>query len=382
MPTFTRRTMLGMFGAAAAGTAGLLPSSPAEAARVTQAGTVKPLVDAALTQAVAAGLPGLVIGALDGSEEYVAGAGTTAGPDSPKPDGRTVYQLGSVTKTFTALLLAEAVEQRLVRLEDPLARYLPRGLTLPRPQHGEITLRDVATQSSGLPSLPPNFWTVPGQDPLDPYAHYTEQDLADGLRSTKLVTRPGTAYLYSNLGFALLGQAMANLAGTEYANAVRRFATAPLGLRDTAVELTAEQLARKASGYAADGTPTPDWHLPTFAGAGALYSTANDQMRYLRAMLGRAPAWVRPALKLVQQPKFTPPNLTGVRLALAWNLTLLPTSKRTIVWHDGESGGFTTFTGFCPATRTAVTALANIAKPDQLDATAAILLNALDARHG
>jgi CubicO group peptidase (beta-lactamase class C family) len=158
MPTFTRRTMLGMFGAAAAGTAGLLPSSPAEAARATQAGTVKPLVDAALTQAVAAGLPGLVIGALDGSEEYVAGAGTTAGPDSPKPDGRTVYQLGSVTKTFTALLLAEAVEQRLVRLEDPLARYLPRGLTLPRPQHGEITLRDVATQSSGLPSLPPNFW--------------------------------------------------------------------------------------------------------------------------------------------------------------------------------------------------------------------------------
>jgi D-alanyl-D-alanine-carboxypeptidase/D-alanyl-D-alanine-endopeptidase len=381
MPTFTRRTMFGMVGAAAAGTAGLLPSSPAEASGATQARTVASLVDAALAQAVAAGVPGLVIGALDGGDEYVAGAGTTAGQGSSPPDGRTVYQLGSVTKTFTALLLAEAVEQRVVRLEDPLARYLPRGLTLPRPRRREITLRDVATQSSGLPSLPPNLLTMPGLDPLDPYAHYTQHDLADGLRSTKLLSRPGTTYLYSNLGFALLGQAMADLAGTDYADAVRRFATAPLGLWDTSVELTAERSARKASGHAADGTPTPDWHLPTFAGAGALYGTADDQMRYLRAMLGRAPARLRPALELVQQPRFTPPNLTGVRLALAWNLTLLPTSKRTMVWHNGETGGFTTFTGFCPETRTAVTALANIAEPDRLDATAAMLLDTLDARH-
>ena len=98
------------------------------------------------------------------------------------------------------------MEQRLVRLEDPLARYLPRGLTLPRPPHGAISLRPVATQSSDRPSLPPNLLTMPGMDPLDPYAHYTQEDLADGLPSTKLVSRPGTAHLYSNLGFALLGQ--------------------------------------------------------------------------------------------------------------------------------------------------------------------------------
>ncbi|MCU1682855.1 MAG: hypothetical protein JWQ81_3594 [Amycolatopsis sp.] len=375
MPTFTRRTMIGTVAAGAA--ASLLPSTPAAAS-----GTVKPQVDATLTRAIAAGFPGLVVGAFDGNDGYVAGAGTTAGPGSPKPDGRTIYQLGSITKTFTALLLAEAVEQGVIRLDDPLARYLPRQLTLPKPAHGEIRLRDVATQSAGLPSLPPNLLTQPGFDPQDPYATYTEQDLADGLRATKLVSQPGTAYLYSNLGVALLGQAMANLAGTDYANTARRFATSPLGLRDTTLGLTSEQLARKASGHATDGTPTPDWHLPTFAGAGALYGTVDDQMRYLHALFGQAPVRLRPTLKLVQQPMFTPPTTANLRLGLAWHMTPLPTSKRTMVWHNGGTGGFTTFTGFCPQTRTGVTLLTNISKLDQVDEISVKLLDALDARHG
>lgn len=375
MPALSRRTILG---AMAAGTAAsLLPSTPAAAS-----GSVKPQVDAALGKAIAAGLPGLVVGAFDGNDGYVAGAGTTAGPGSPKPDGRTLYQLGSITKTFTALLLAEAVEQGVVRLDDLLARYLPRELTLPDPAAGEIRLRDVATQSSGLPSLPPNVLTQPGLDPLDPYAKYTEKDLAEGLLATKLVSPPGTAYLYSNLGVALLGQAMANVAGADYATTVRRFATSPLGLRDTTIAITAEQLARKASGHATDGTPTPDWHLPTFAGAGALYGTVDDQMRYLHALFGQAPVRLRPALKLVQQPTFTPPTPAGLRLGLAWHLTPLPTSKRTMVWHNGGTGGFTTFTGFCPQTRTGITLLTNISKPDQVDEISVNLLDALDARHG
>jgi hypothetical protein len=189
-----RRRLLGT-AAAAAGVA-LIPGK-AVAAGDDLAAQVRSYLDRAL----AAGAPSAVFGVIRGGRRYVAGAGQ----DGPAPDGKTVFQLGSIGKTLTATALARAVGAGTVRLYTPLS--LPSGFTVPRGETRRITLRDLATHSSGLPSLPANL--LAEADPYNPYAHYTLEDLAAGLPQTPLNNEPGSAYAYSNLGFGLLGQALA-----------------------------------------------------------------------------------------------------------------------------------------------------------------------------
>ncbi|OLR93233.1 serine hydrolase domain-containing protein [Actinokineospora bangkokensis] len=363
----SRRTVLktALGGAALA----LLPT-PAAA----QGSKLPAIVADHLRRLADAGAPGAVIGAIGRGGQHIAGIGSLGPQDKRTPDARTVFQIGSVTKTFTALLLARAVQGGRVALDAPLQRYLPPDLVLPR---ADITVEQAATHSSGLPALPPNLATAPGFDPANPYAHYTRQDLAAGLPATVPVSEPGTSYLYSNLAMGLLGQALSNVYRADYPTAVQRHITHPLGLRDITTTLTRDQSGRKATGHDGTGKPVPDWEIPTLAGAGALYGTAQDVLRYLRDHLDATPGSLRPALRLVQQPRFSPPEIPGLRLGLAWHLLPLPTTGNTMVWHNGETGGFRSFAGFSPSTRTAVVVLASGTGVDT-DSAGSGLLDTLD----
>ncbi|WP_158891060.1 serine hydrolase domain-containing protein [Amycolatopsis anabasis] len=375
MRALNRRTVLG--GVAAGTAAALLPVAPAAAAT-----DPKSLVDETLRKALAKGIPGLAVGAFDGGRQYAAGAGTLSGAGSPAPDGRSVFQIGSITKTFTALALAEARRCHHLRLDDRLADRLDPRFPVPSLGSRQITLRHLATHASGLPPIPPNLLTTPGFDPLDPYAHFTEQNLIDGLRETKLRYEPGSDYTYSNLAFGLLGRVLAQPFGGDYEELVRTRITRPLGLTDTTSRLTPDQRARKATGHAADGTAVPDWRLPEFAGAGALYGTVDDLLRYLRAMLGDAPTYLRPSIRLVQRPHFEPPSQAPQRIGLGWHLAPLQATEHTMVWHNGGTGGFSSFAAISPRTRTGVAVLAAQSRPDRaVDELGGTLLEALDAGH-
>lgn len=322
----------------------------------------------ALDQLLAAGAPSAVCGVIRGSRTYVAGA---AGKGKRTPNGRTVFQLGSIGKTLTATALARAVTAGETRLDAPLT--LPARFPIPRKGPRRITLADLATHSSGLPRLPEGL--LDGADPYDPYAHYTLDDLATGLGKTTLATEPGTKYDYSNLGFGLLGQA---LAFDRVDEMLRHKVTAPLRLTDTTTTLRPDMLLRKAVGHY-EGKPVPDWHDHVLSAAGSsMYSTADDMLRYLAAQLHPERSPLRAAIELTQHPRFTAGR--DLRVGLAWHLSPMP-SGRTMTWHNGGTGGFTTCAAFRRKSGTAVVMMTNTFSTETLpvDPLTIGLLDDLDA---
>ncbi|MFE0173196.1 serine hydrolase domain-containing protein [Streptomyces sp. NPDC059002] len=334
-----RRTFLAVATAAAGAGVALVPGNAAAADGLPA------LVQRYLDRALAAGSPSVICGVIRGRHTYVKGAAAA----SPVPDGRTVFQLGSITKTLTATALARAVREGRTRLDAPLV--LPARFRVPRKGPRRITLADLATHTSGLPSLPPNL--LAGADPYDPYAHYTLDDLAAGLRKTTLSTEPGKVHAYSNLGFGLLGQA---LAFDDVDAMLRRQVAAPLGLVDTTTTLRPDMASRKAVGHL-EGEPVPDWRDHVLSAAGtSMYSTADDMVRFLNAQLrpGRSP--LRDAIELTQRPRFTVDRT--LRLGLGWHLSSLP-GGRTMTWHNGGTGGFSTCAAFIRESATAVVMMVN-----------------------
>ncbi|MET0134245.1 MAG: serine hydrolase domain-containing protein [Kibdelosporangium sp.] len=320
----TRRSVLA---ATAGGLA--LTATPAVAGE----NTVKSLVDAQaakLTQYDTVG-----IGAFKGRQQYSV-------------KGDAIFQIGSITKTFTALALAIADRGGQLSIDDPLAKHLPRRFPAPR----EVKLQQLSSHISGMPQLPPGLLEDPALDWKDPYAHLTEEKLIAALRNTTLVSRPGTTYMYSNYGAGLLGLALSR----NYEALVRHRITLPLGLRDTTTTLNRDQRHRKVQGYDQTGVPTPDWTLPMIPGAGALYGTVDDLLRYQRAHLGEAPRSLKPALDLVQQARFT--IAPGFQVGLGWHMTTLA-SGQEVVFHDGGTGGFSSIAGFSRAKNAGVAIIAN-----------------------
>ena len=196
-----------------------------------------------------------------------------------RPD--SIFEIGSITKTFTGLILSQMVEQGKVKFDDPVRELLPPG-TVEKPTGREITLLDLVTQHSGLPRMPDNFKPT---DAANPYADYHAANLYAFLAKHGVARPDTTEFLYSNLGFGLLGQALSVRAGKPYPALLEEEVLKPLGMDDTAVELTPAQHARFIPGHTADHRPAHAWDLDALAGAGAIRSTAPDMLIYLEANL-------------------------------------------------------------------------------------------------
>jgi serine-type D-Ala-D-Ala carboxypeptidase/endopeptidase len=284
---------------------------------------------------------GIVVGLLDanGTRRVVA-VGVPAD---------RVFEIGSITKTFTASILARMVADGSVRLDDPVAKYLPASVRVPARNGRQITLVDLATQSSGLPRLPSN---MAPRDSTNPYADYSVDQMYAFLSSYELPRDPGETYEYSNLGVGLLGHALALKAGMSYEELVRRRVLAPLGMRETAITLTPALTARLAPGHDQEGHVVPNWDLPTLAGAGALRSTAQDMLKYLAANIDTAGPF-----RLTQVSRHGAGSAT-MTIGLAWHILSRP-SGASIVWHNGGTGGYRSFTGFDPVRKVGVVVLTN-----------------------
>lgn len=267
-------------------------------------------------------------------------------------DADTVFEIGSMTKVFTGLLLADMALDGTVSLDDPVAKYLPEGASMPVRKGEQITLRNLAQQDSGLPRLPSNLTP---DDMRDPYADYTEQQLLDFLSSYELTRDIGSQYEYSNLGVGLLGYALSRAAGTEYETLLRTRILDPLGMGDTGIALSADQQARFATGRDEYNRPTSAWRLPALAGAGALRSTAADLSTFLRAALDpQSP--IGPAMELaLTNPREAP----GYRAGLGW--MIVPAPSGMVAMHGGGTGGFRSHMALQASTGRAVVVLTNSA---------------------
>ena len=271
----------------------------------------------------------VVIGVIQRGERRVFSFGGAA-PNA-------IFEIGSITKTFTGLLLAKMVAEGEVKFDDPVRQFLPDG-TVAKPEGSEITLLDLAIQHSGLPRMPDNFHPT---DPQNPYADYLPPDLYKFIASHGLAKPAAPAFLYSNLGVGLLGQALANRAGKSYAALLEQKITGPLGMRDTVIALSEEQQKRFVQGYDAEHHPAHAWDLVALAGAGAIRSTAADMLTYLDAELhpDKYPAL---ASAIAQTQELRADAMGGMRIGLAW---LYP-SKEGFYWHNGGTGGYSSYAFF------------------------------------
>jgi D-alanyl-D-alanine-carboxypeptidase/D-alanyl-D-alanine-endopeptidase len=282
---------------------------------------------------------GVTIGIVQHGERRVFAFG------SAKPD--SIFEIGSITKTFTGLILAQMVEQRLVKLDEPVRELLPVG-TVAKPQGTEVSLLDLTTQHSGLPRMPDNFKPT---NPDNPYADYGAVNLYQYIFEHGLEKVGSPKFLYSNLGVGLLGQALSNRAGVPYPTLLAQQVTVPMGMRDTIVSLSAAQQGRFIEGHGADHRTAHPWDLDALAGAGAIRSTAGDMLMYLEGQLHPEKALfthsskartLPVALKLTHELRGD--SIPGMQIGFGW---LYITATGTY-WHNGGTGGFSSFAFFNP----------------------------------
>jgi CubicO group peptidase (beta-lactamase class C family) len=268
-------------------------------------------------------------------------------------DENTEFEIGSITKTFTALLLAQAVERGEVTLDDQAGDYLD----LAGSAAAEVTLGELSSHRSGLPriatapsALATSLWSsYRGSDPY-PY----DLDALTGHARAAALTDRGTV-AYSNLGVALLGQALAAAADTDYADLLHERIFDPLGMTDTSLPATPDALAADArTGYTVAGRPADAWTMHAYAPAGGIRSTIADMARYAQALLDADPALgVDPARML--DPQGDPDD--GPLIGLAW-FTQAP-EDGTATWHNGGTGGFTSMIALDRESNRAVIVLGN-----------------------
>jgi CubicO group peptidase (beta-lactamase class C family) len=253
-----------------------------------------------------------------------------------KPD--SLFEIGSITKTFTGLLLAQLSVQNKLDLRDPVRELLPPGVAA-APKGFEITLVDLATHHSGLPGMPDN--PGPG-DMREKFTNYRAADLYDFIKRHGVGKSTHEKFAYSNLGFTVLGAALATRAGTTYSELLQRGILGPLGMKDTAISLSPELLGRLMQGYNGQRQPTPRWDLDAFASAGGIRSTAGDMLTYLEAQLHpeRSPF----PSALVRSQRIREHVADGMEIALAWMYDV----DKGVYWHNGATGGYTTYACFNP----------------------------------
>lgn len=297
---------------------------------------------------------GIVVGVIEPAGQRIVAHGTFSVREQRPVDGDTVFEIGSITKVFTALLLADMVERGEVKLDDPIAKYLPATVKMPERDGRVITLQDLSTHTSALPRLPTNL--KPG-NPLNPYADYSVAQLYEFLSGYALPRAIGTQFEYSNLGAGLLGHALALKAGKAYESVIRERVLTPLGMKDTAITLTPELTARLARGHQ-KLEPVPNWDVPTLAGAGAVRSTVRDMSRFLAAFVNATPHPLSAAaarMRSVERPGPAP----GTVAALGWQIVKRG-DQGEVVWHNGGTGGYSSFMGYVPARGVGVVVLSNM----------------------
>ena len=298
---------------------------------------------------------GIVVGVLEPQGTRVIAYGKLENNDSRTLNGDTVFEIGSMGKVFTALLLADMAHKGEVKLDDSIAKYLPATVKAPKPNEKSITLIDLATHTSGLPRLPTN---LSPRDPANPYADYTVKQLYDFLSSYELTRDIGSSYEYSNLGAGLLGHILALRAATDYESLVKSRISVPLGMASTTISLPPALSARLAVGHDASLQRVANWDMPTLAGAGALRSTVNDMLKFLAANLGYGKSEVSEAMVAMLHVR-RPTGDANSKVALGWQV--LKTNKGEIVWHNGGTGGYRSIMSMDLRMKTGVVVLSNAA---------------------
>ncbi|MCD9096041.1 serine hydrolase [Luteimonas fraxinea] len=336
----------------------MLPNTLTLAAMLAISGSASATTDAALAGIVDQRLAGDRTGAcfsvalIDGdsvARTYRCADGTA----TPRIGTDSAFEIGSVSKTMTAALLAQLIADGQASLDDPLSAYLPAGTAVPTFEGQPILLRHVVTHTSGLPALPARMQIT---NPADPYAALTPEALLASLGDVTLTRAPGTQFEYSNFASMLLSYAVAQRAGQPFEALIDAQLFAPLGMTHAYIAQRPDGV-RAAVGHLPNGSETPAWTIPgDMAGVGGVRATLDDMVRYVQGQLGHADgsaaAPLLAALQTTQQPVSEQPPM-------AMNWMIAPLAGRSVLMHEGGTGGFSSLVGFDPERRRGVVILSD-----------------------
>jgi CubicO group peptidase (beta-lactamase class C family) len=270
----------------------------------------------------------------------------------PAPAYEDAFEIGSVSKTMLAFLIAELVEQGKWSLDDPIAKHLPQGSAVPQQGARQILVRDLLTHSAGLPPLPSRLRV---ENPADPYAKLTEADVLESLGEATLAYPIGSDNAYSNFGYLVLSLAVARALGSDVDQALRRRLFEPLGMA-RAHAGAAPAGVKAAPGHSSLGTPVPPWTIaPALAGVGMVRAALDDMVKYAQAHLGIGAAPLQGPLRATHKPLVK-------RFGMAWLTANV--KGRELVMHEGATGGFSALVALEPARQRGVVLLADTALGD------------------
>lgn len=306
---------------------------------------------------------GLVIGVYKSGRSFIKGYGAV----DAIPDATTTFQIGSISKVFTATLLQILCDEGVVGMDATLGDLLGRAMPL-SPAARQVTLRQLATHTAGFPSIPKPLATkiteaAAGDDPLvDPYSHLGPQHVFDYLATTPDKKDAGR-FRYSNFGMGLLAHVLEVVTGKDYESLLEEKILVPLGMAGTGITLTSEMQARLAQGHTAKGVPARVWHFAALAGAGAISSNAQDMLGFIRANVEEGGP-LAAALRRTREPQFG--GDTGIGWLQPGFMDRFVGNDR-IVWHNGMVAGYASYLAVDAAAKTGVVVLTNKAlAPDML----------------
>ena len=283
---------------------------------------------------------GIVVGIVDENGSKVVSCGKMDNGTDQEVNGDTLFDIASITKPFTGLLLQDMIERGEMKLDDPVQKYLPASVKMPARNGKQITLLHLVTHTSGLPHIAEN---LNPKRPDQPFADYTVEELNTFLSNYQLTSDPGAKFQYSSLGAGLLGLVIALKAGSDYESLVVDRICRPLKMDSTRITLTPELKSRFATGHNQVGEAVLSWDRATQLGGSALRSTANDMLKFLSANLGLAPSSLTPIMEKTHTLRLD--QTLGMDFGLAWIITRWP-QEREIIWHAGGAPGYVTFAGF------------------------------------
>lgn len=293
--------------------------------------------------------PGIVVGIYENGKITYHSFGVLNTQSGELVNSKTLFEIGSITKTFTTSMAALLSLEDKIKFSDRAQTFLPSKMILPEKNGKAITIEHLATAHSGLPRMPKNFSP---KDAANPYIDYTEDFLTAFISNCELTRDPGASYEYSNLGMGLLGYILTRIEEKPYPKLVTELITKPLDMNQTFVSGTSKE-KHLASGYA-DNTEVKAWtwnNESVLTGAGGLVSNAEDMLKFMTAQLTTSNTQLSKAFALTHTIRA---DAGGMKIGYGWHIR-----DEKIVWHNGGTGGFRSFAGFDKASNKAVVVLTN-----------------------
>lgn len=294
--------------------------------------------------------PSIALALIDSSGVQYFSFGKTA-DDGVEVNEKTIYEIGSISKAFTGILLAQQVLDDDLILDDKINAFLPDSIKVPVLGNTEITFGNLTDHTSGLPRMPTNFAPA---NRNNPYLDYTVEQMYEFISNYTPIRAVGSEYEYSNLAQGLLGNLLARNKNSTYEELMVKTITGPLEMKDTRIELTDNMKDNLALGHSG-GHVVENWDIPTLAGAGGIRSSTFDMAKFISANLRYTNTDLIKTMELTHKIRHR--KAGGLSVAMAWHIR--KGKNGDIIWHSGATGGYTAFAGFVKESGQGVVLLTN-----------------------